>query len=151
MTDEKQNYFDLLPNELIEKIFIETDPNVKLELVSKRFNIIANSDYVINNRFSCICLKHYYHFELAGEFCKAKKHKCVCNLGFPSSVKYCRAKEHPCVCNQNPHIQKECRSETHPCTCDNIIPDSIIECRFEGTHKCSCELFPHLCRIHTNN
>jgi hypothetical protein len=145
MTDEKQNYFDLLPTEIIEIIFIQSD-NEKLHLVSKRFEIIANSDYVVKNK--CVCLKHYYHFELAGEYCKANNHNCVCNLGYTTSIEHCRANEHPCVCSNNAHNQEVCKCKVHTCTCDSDSIHSVIGCRFEGRHKCSCDYYLDKCKVH---
>ena len=147
---DTQNYFDLLPNEIIDKIFIYTDPNVKLELVSRRFETIANSNYVIKNK--CICLKHYYHFELAGELCKANKHKCVCNsIGYTTSIKYCRADNHFCVCNKNPFAQEVCKSKKHICMCNNgNIIQFVLGCKNLEKHECSCEYYPQYCKNHNN-
>lgn len=102
----------------------------------------------------CDCQQDAKHGECTKRKCLSLDgHYCICNIGWGwrKNYQYCKAKRHVCICNL--HGPNKCKSKTqeHPCTCrDNwrILErkSHIGHCKAEEGHPCFCKFDKSKCQ-----
>lgn len=120
----------ILPQEILEIIFIQIDKDDKLELVCKYWNSICKQEKIQMLREPCVCM-----FK---QNCMSKNHECICHISLKHSY-ICKAIEHICICYDGSFSADACLAQEHLCICEEG-ESCIHSCREKaGKHLCICD------------